>query len=258
MNAKIKYKIEEKNYERIRNQVVAILTTEFNSQATNYYNEAAEDVNVYGERFIPIQSTELTVVNVCIAQGVFDNHTYGSMDGTYRLWIKITTNSKWKGGDLPDTLAVYKNHRVSGIVNSILSDPTYKTLAFDPGFIERVRVMAFESEQTDKYDDARSTADTTLVLEVKSYENVEIPEGVALTSNYTTTYFTNTGKGYQFVFLDDGPPPPLNPRYVYVRNQYLEVIGLVEGGNYYDIDQLRRIVDSFPNNQLNIIEKITP
>jgi len=256
VNAKIKYKIGKKNYELIRDQVGAILTAELISQATNYYNEDAEDVEVYVERTIPIDNSELTVVNVRVGQGLFDNHTQGSMDGTYKIYIGITTNSKWLGETMPDSLSAYKNQRVAGIINAILSDPIYKTLAFAPGFIERVRVLGFEPEHTNEVNNSEFIIHTTLVLEVKTNERVQLPEGNTLLGNYTTVYFTNTGKGYQFVFEQAEPAPPLNPRYVYITDQYGNTLQLVEGGNRYTVNVLRRLIDTIINNQSTIIDNV--
>lgn len=256
MNAKIKYKIGKKNYEKIRDQVCALLTVELASQATNYYNEDAEDVEVYNQRMTPIDKTELTMVNVKIGQGTFDNHTQGSMDGTYRIYVGITTNSKWLGEEMPDTLSSHKNQRVSGIVNAILSDPAYKTLGFPPGFIERVRVLAFETDPTSEVNDAISTFHTTLLLEVKSYEDVTLPEGLPLLGDYTTVYFTNTGKGYQYVFGQDEPPPPLNPRYVYITDQNGNTLQLVEGGNRYTVTVIKRLIDTIISNQTTVVDNI--
>lgn len=251
----INYKITEKNYELIRNKIGEILTLELLNQVETFYNDGAEDAEVYIERFVPLDKSELSIVNVSINEGLFDNHAQGSMDGVYKIHVEIYTNSKQKGGVDADQLSAYKNQRLSGIVNAILSDPIYKTLGFSPGFIQRVRVMALSVGDMRAHEDSLATYATRLLVEVKSYENVTLPEGVPLTSNFTSVYLSDTGKGLQYVFLQD-VPPPVDKRYVKIIDQEGNVLQLLVGGESYEVTVLQNIIDTITANETTITDNI--
>ncbi len=204
----INYKITEKNYELIRNRVGAILTAEFARQAANFYNEDCEDVTFFVERTIPVQTTEFSVGIVSMAAGKFDKHYQGGMDGHYKVTVQFFTLSKARTSQRPDALALYKNQRIMGIAIAILSDPIYKTLGFDPGFIQGVRVDTFNMVESDQHEDNLSVAQGIIVVDIDAAEEVELPDGVPFEANYTDVVLEETGLGYQFIY---STKPVYNP-----------------------------------------------
>jgi len=199
----IKYAIEKRNSEKVRDRIAAVLASEFNSQVVNYYNVDADRVDFYLERSTPIDDSELSVINISIDGIEYDNKNYGNVDARVIYNIDVYCNSKNKGSNAGDKLAAFKSQRLLGICWGILEYPSYKTLDFEPGFIGSTMVKGSKQLviKSAGNDDALNTIVNRLQFEVKLVEGTPLPAGIPFEQNNTTVTLGETDKGYQIIFV---------------------------------------------------------
>lgn len=199
MSALIDVLIPRQNYELVLDRIGEILAVEFENQAVlNNYD--LDDVTVYKERTVPLQPSELAMVNVSLFSDDFVEDTQSQSQGMVRYLIEVFTNSSTTDDDRGDTLAALRLHRILGVIRSILMDPRYKTLGFLPPSIghrkvERIFFMAAPNQ------DANTTRIGRLEFLVKV---PEVPGSfvtpVALNESFTQVSLVNTDFGYQWIY----------------------------------------------------------
>lgn len=200
--ALINYKIPEKNFELILKRIGYILTVELENQAANYYVTEAENVGVYVERFVPIDKTETSMINVSMATGDYGGlRAAGYTTGDYKYYVDIYTNSKTKSTGSGDSLSAFTCERLTGICQAILEDAQYKTLGFTPGLIGNVRVARFNLGDLKKSDvDALNTKVCRLEVDVKAGEVTQLITAPELMISISQLILANTPYGYKYEY----------------------------------------------------------
>lgn len=164
--------IPSQEFELVRDRVAEILIDELANQAALSYDEDLE-VNVFVERSIPFDKTELPAINVSLAQGEFDNKKAPNLDGNYIYNIDVHTSAKSNEEDQGDSRASVKLHKILGKCRAIIENPIYRTLGFNKPSISRVFFSQMDIADPGKQD-ALNTQMGRLIL------NVRVPEGVSL------------------------------------------------------------------------------
>ena len=188
--------ISPQAFELVRDRIGEILAFELAAQADFTYGEIP-DLTVYSERFIPFDNTELPAINISLSRGLLDSQTAIQSDGTYRFNVDVHTLSPSSEGSPGDSEAMYKLHRLIGVVRAILEDPIYKTLGFVPPFVMNRHVDDIAIADPDSQD-------TSSVVMGRLIFVVRVPETVNLiVPNLISGYETNvklalTDKGYIF------------------------------------------------------------
>jgi len=195
--AKITSQIPAQRFETIRDQIGVILTLELAAQT-----EAAS-FNVWSERFIPFDTSELDAINVLFDNASYENHNPKDRDGEDQYFIDILVNAKHTGNTKAkkgDTIARKKVSRVAGIVAYILSSAEYYTLGFVPGIIGSRWVsdivVGVISDQ-----DATHTAAARVTFKVKAREIVGDLTGVLLTEINSQVKLNETDKGFLYELI---------------------------------------------------------
>lgn len=188
--------IPQQAFELVRDRIGEILTSELTAQTDFTYGEIP-DLTVYSERFIPFDNTELPAVNISLARGLLDGQTAVQSDGTYRYNVDVHTLSPSSDASPGDSQAMYKLHRLMGVIRAILEDPIYKTLGFVPPFImnRHVEEMAIADPEP---QDAASAVMGRLIFVVHIPETVNLIVPNLISGYETHVKLSLTEKGYIF------------------------------------------------------------
>jgi len=170
--AKITIQIPEQNFELIRNKLGVILTDELSAQTV------ATDIDVWLERIIPFDHTELPAINVSWDNVSYDNHNPKTRRGENQYFIDIHINKPHTDSEKGDIAASKFAQRIAGIVAYILSSAEYRTLDFDPGLINSRWVNDISIGRIQDQD-ALHTVVARITLKVIADETVGDLTGVA-------------------------------------------------------------------------------
>lgn len=209
MNARITGIIQQQSFEIVRDQIGFILALELANQFVLNPDPALDVSEVWVERVLQWDKTELPAVNVMLADGTYGGQTVLQQDGTYRYYIEGYVNAKtqratYTEGEQPgDQKAMIDLHRLLGVCRSIIEDAKYKTLGFDtpPGFVMNRHIESIQIGQPNqKEHDALSSAMGRLILSVKV---PEYPAGyvipIPISRMDTTVRMEQTDKGYKWI-----------------------------------------------------------
>jgi hypothetical protein len=205
--AKILGIIPAQSYELIRDRITLILGVEI---ANQFLLTSDDDIDapVYMERYIPIDKTEPSIVNVCLASGNFDNKHQGCVDGNYIYNIDVYTRAETTSTDDGGTLSTTRLHKLLGVCRSILETPVYKKLEYDNiNFICSTGVKTINISDPQNNQDASGLMMGRLQFHVRVKETTELIEAAALAGQDTTVKLALTNKGYMYVGGDPAPTP---------------------------------------------------
>ena len=134
LSSVIDYAIQPQRYEVVREQIGAVLLSEFANQVITYgldiaYAPSTVDV----ERLVRIDEKDFPICNVSLVKGDYDSKDYsGYVRGTYIYYVDFYTGSASTLTGQGDRMAVLALQRMMGVARSILDDTRNKTLQFDP------------------------------------------------------------------------------------------------------------------------------
>lgn len=202
MSAKINYAILESNAELVRNAVGAILKVELDSQYTNHYNEESQ-VEAFGiERTNPLDFTETSYINVSLDNSAFIDKNYGgAVTAEVKIYITAMTRSKSGPGYRGDEKSRRKCIRLLNMCRFILDDPQYKTVDFEPGFVNTVGCQSFEMTDAEKYDSTLMSMGQ-LVFSAVLTENNRLLDGVPLMQSITSVKIEYTDQGLLYAYIN--------------------------------------------------------
>jgi len=129
--AKITGQIPEQNFEKIRDRIGLILSTELAAQTV-----ASDIKKVWIERSIPFDKTELPAINVVWDNASYDSHNPKDRRGENQYFIDIQYEFTHTSTEKGDIAGSKKAQRIAGIIAYILSSGEYYTLDYDPGLIQ--------------------------------------------------------------------------------------------------------------------------
>jgi hypothetical protein len=194
---KIKNKIEDQNYERIRDRIAGILFVEFGGQL-DLTGDTDFNLKVYVERSVPFDISEYSGINVCMDASTWDNKSQGSVRGKYHFTIDCLGASPTKGDDRGDMLAAKKSQKIAGRVRSILEDPIYKHLDFQPGVVSSsiCNEMKFGNAGA---PDAKNSMLSRVYLSVDAYEHSKLITPKLFKDYYTDVKIGESDEGYLYL-----------------------------------------------------------
>ena len=92
--------IPPRAFEIIRDRIARILADEIPSQATLKSDPDLALINeIFVERFVPFDHTEVPAVNVSLSNGDYDNFTQIDQTGTYIFNVDVYANSNTIGSE---------------------------------------------------------------------------------------------------------------------------------------------------------------
>jgi hypothetical protein len=186
--------IPSQSFELVRDQIGAILFTEFDKQAELTYNPDLE-VEVWVERFVPFDRKELPAINVMLATGNYDGDTVAQSDGTYTYLIDFHARAKTNNDGKGDNLALLKLQKMIGIARAIIMNPKYRTLGFAAPFVMSRRVTGFEIANPDSAN-ADSVVWGRMKVVVQVPETTELIDASLIEGFDTTVELEYSEKGY--------------------------------------------------------------
>lgn len=244
-------------HERIRDRVGEILLQEFNNQVLQFYNTDCDGVTFYAERTIPIDKSETDIICLSVWKGDYSNRDVDYVDGTYRIVIDAITNSAKRGGIPGDRLAAFRVQKLVGIVRYILESSQYKTLGFDRPFILHTELTNFQMQKYETEGDGVSTCSGQAIFTVRCGETTAAIDAPLVAGHTTSVKLGITDFGLQYIWGDGSEPLPPDPRYVYIKDQFGNVLEMLPGGSSYTVEVLEAIIQSLNNPPPTVIQTLS-
>lgn len=211
-------------FEVIRDRIALIIKDELLNQF-NLSGNPIVNATVFSERTIPVNKSELPLVNVMLAAGDFDNYKQLEKDGLYSFNIDVFHFAEGTNVERGDQLSINNLHRLLGVIDYILSDPQYSFLGFSVPSISRVQVEDFKISDPTEGQRSENVSMGRLVLTVRVNESNEPVEPSVLGDFITEVKIFNTEKGYLFSGENEPSPPPIPPDCPTVFDYNLNVNG---------------------------------
>jgi hypothetical protein len=255
----IDVKIPTQGFELIRDQISSVLMNEFQNQVNVFENVNCMGVNFFAERNTPMDKTEQDFINISLFKGDYSNKEPDYVDGVYQYMIDVVTGGKARPGKSGDTLSNFRLQKIIGTIRYILESSVYNTLLFEPPFIAHTELSKFQIYKPDSTaGDAANIAIGQAVFTVRCGEFTEALTKNLIEGSDTSVFLELTNKGYQYAFISAGPTPPPDTRYVTIIDQYDNVLARLQGGDTYEVNVIKNIIDEIFNNQVNITDNILP
>lgn len=206
----IDYTIGPRQFEQIEVRLGEVLTDELVEQATRNLDT---DLNpsIFLERVIPIDKAEVKnqpLINIQLSRGSYDNFKNLVKDGTYTFFIDCYAAAPSDNAEDGDALARKKIQRLFGVIDAILSNPIYNTLAFAKPSISRCEVIEMLFPDAQEYINAPHLLMGRLVYTVRVPESVQEKPLTTIEEWSTQVKLYDTDKGYLFTGETPVIPPP--------------------------------------------------
>ena len=206
--AQITQAIGPSRLELVRDAIGTILRDELTNQATL---QASTDpdlssqltaLNIFGERFYPINDNEMPAIDIFLFNADFDNKFQHSKRGTYHYYIDIFTASDATSSSAADATSSLRAHRLAMLINAILEDPNYLTLGFTPGdgVVQTTIMRNIKRTEETNTRDGRAVMMYRMIFEVVVTEDTQTIQGLPLTLVTTNVRIDETDIGYQYVY----------------------------------------------------------
>lgn len=143
--------IPAQSFEVVRDRIAEILIDEFTNQHT-LTNDESIDINVFVERSVAFNHTELPAINISVARGQYDNKSAPNSPGTYIYNIDCHHYANSTEENEGDSLASVRMQRLLGICRAVLENPAYNKLGFTPPFVSRVYISGLDIAQPQTHD----------------------------------------------------------------------------------------------------------
>jgi hypothetical protein len=198
MGAIIDNIIPPASFELVRDRLGEILAVEFKRQfmlSGLYYI----NIQVWVERFVPFDKSEMPAINVVLADGKYDNQDVRQADGTYNFYIECYANAASMPGDKRgDVEAMRRLHRILAIARGIIQSPKYLNLGFKVPKVMRRQIESLTIAQPDANDGLASCMGR-LVLNVRVPEIGELMKACDIDGWETSVKLEETDKGYRYI-----------------------------------------------------------
>lgn len=190
--------IPEQGFEKVRDRIGEIITTEFANQLSLLHPTNTPPHKVFVERFAKIDSSDGIVINVGFNDGQLDKEDVISSNWIYTYSIDLYLGKKSSPIARGDSQSLISLERGLGIIRSILRDSRYKRLGFLPPFVLRRSVGRIQVATPDKFKDTLSTTMGRVTISVLVTEN----EGVSTAENIaewiTQVKLSDSEQGFVF------------------------------------------------------------
>jgi hypothetical protein len=196
--AKISKIIPEQNFETVRNRLANIFIEEIENQA-NYTGDTDLAISVGIEQKIPLDKSELPMMNIGIAQGNFNNKSVSDSTGVFAYNFDFFCDKENTDDLKGDTSAALWASKIAGKAIAILSNDVYRTLGYDQkvGGIERVQVSSMTIGDVNS-SDARHSVMSRVVVTVTFNQNTPLLDANLLEGFDTSVKMGESNAGYKY------------------------------------------------------------
>lgn len=191
--------IPEANFEKIRDQIFAVLYDEFQNQVYNFSNNSCREITWWAERTRPLDKAESGAIIISTFKGDYENKSQGSTHGTYQYVIDFLANQPNKEGNDGDKLSSIEMQKMIRNVRYILEHPNYRTLGFTDAFIEHTEVSGFQIYKDERPGDAMNNAIGQILFRVRCEEPGTPNRGRLIASSLTDVRIEETANGFQYL-----------------------------------------------------------
>jgi len=198
--SKLNNPIPVQAYELIRDQIGIIITDELANQYVLTSDEDLNITNIFSERFITFDKSELTAINISLQDGNYDAQDSIETDAHYTFNIDVEVAAKSSELLRGDIHSRQKLHKIIGKIRAILMAPAYQTLGFEMPFISNRKINSIQNDTTMQQRDAINSSFGRLILEVKTIETAELIQPVIAAGYDTEVKISLTDKGFKYVF----------------------------------------------------------
>jgi hypothetical protein len=192
--------IPEQGFEKVRDAIGIILLTELTNQKA--LQAFTEDINIYRERIIPMQSDDNLYFNVLTDSATYGNYTQRDAQGRTIYFIDIYTTGKGANVLAGSLDAGVRLGKFIGLVQFILGSNQYKTLGLPLGLIGGTYIESFTTDAPTPFETANYDRFARISFAVRIQENYGLWNGVNLIGNDSTVKVEPTEKGYQYTFTN--------------------------------------------------------
>jgi hypothetical protein len=189
--------IPQQRFEAIRDQIGAVLATEFSNQFDIIGNAAWKPQSVWIERIVPLDKQDLPCINVRLANIDYDIKTASSSTSKTTYNIFVYTKAKSSTTSLGDAIATINNQRITGMVRAILDNPNYRQLGDPQLLIQRSRIAGITVLDNVQVDDINVTQ-AAIEFEVTHAETNELLQPFEMLNHGTQVKLFDTDKGYYY------------------------------------------------------------
>ena len=186
------------NFEAVRDRIASIIKSELLNQAT-LQNLPKLNANVFAERLVPINYTEMPAVNCMVAKGNYDELVALSKDGNYQFNIDIYTCSETIGSTRADFQSVKDCQQLTGLIFKILMHWKYRRLDFAPPLIEHTEINEIKFADPDQRNESMSVMMARIIFIVRCNETIApLTNATVINGNTTSVKISSTDFGYQY------------------------------------------------------------
>lgn len=204
MASLITISIPTQRFELIRDSIGLIIKEELTNQKLLTSNKLF-DANVYIERFVSFNHTELPAVNVIYDETIFSNKDNNSSTGEHQFIIDVVTASEDSSTERGDKLATLDLHKLLGVIRYILDCLEYRFLGLPIGVVQSKMVTKIKSLSPDNTynvtisNDSLNSISGRIFLRVRANELTGDLPTQTVTSVRTDFTLEDSGLGYRIV-----------------------------------------------------------
>ena len=186
------------NFEAIRDRIASIVKSELLNQSV-LQNLPKLNANVFAERLVPINYTEMPAINCMLAKGNYDELVALSKDGNYQFNIDIYTCSETIGLTRADFQSVKDCQQLAGLIFKILMHWKYRRLNFAPPLIEHTEINEIKFADPDQRNETMSVMMARLIFFVRCNETIApLTNATVIDGNLTSVKINDTNVGFVY------------------------------------------------------------
>ena len=198
--SKLNLEIPEQAYELIRDQIGVIITDELRNQFVTFGDPDLDIQNIFSERFVNFDKTELPAINIIYSGGSYDNQDSLTVDGHYTYNIDVEVSNKTTDLSRGDVASRRKLHKILGKIRAIIMSPYYQTLGFQMPFIGNRKFNNMQIDTTTIQQDGINSAFGRLTLEVRVVEEAQGITPINASGYDTDVRLNETEQGFRYEF----------------------------------------------------------
>lgn len=200
--------IVRREWELIRDRIGLILAQELATQAQLDYDDVLFELpDVFIERYVAFNHTEMPAINVMVAQGEYTQETQQTQDGTWTFYVDAYATAKDEDDQRGDQYANMRLQRLIGMCQAIIMDSRFKTLLFEPGAISNRTVKGIMMADPTKAMEATNAVMARMTIEVRVSDEVELVDAIPLAEYATIAKLSDTPLGYLWGGTSTFTPP---------------------------------------------------
>jgi hypothetical protein len=194
--SKITSVIGPQNFEAIRDVIGVVLADELANQNILQPNPLLL-ANVYVERGITFDKTELPAINISMNNADYDTKFRTESSGEVKYYIEVETNKAHSSQKQGDEQSALDTEFLAGKIRAILEHPAYAFLN-NQGIVMGTKISSIQIGKMQQQD-AQHTTVARLQFDVRMIESNGSQTGVSVAGIDSEFFAEDTNKGYKII-----------------------------------------------------------